>query len=97
MSDYWLKVLISLLLSGLVAVGVAMVRNLGALLRSEQEQIELLRWLKNEHLSDDSKFSTVHVIPLLEQTVRIAKGTQKLVQWAAERQTGERPPPPVGE
>ncbi len=64
--------------------------------RSLDDAVELLIWLKDEHQRDDSKFATTRVIPLLEQTVRLAHGTMDTMRWLAKQQTGHTPPPSAG-
>ncbi len=65
--------------------------------RALDESVEVLIWLKREHQRDDSKFSTTRVIPLLEQTVRLAHGTKDTMRWLAKQQTGIEPPPSEGD
>ena len=58
-----------------------------------KQQVALLQWLKEEHESDDSKFSTVRILPLIERILRVAKATRALTKWHAEQATGQVPPP----
>lgn len=90
--------LLWLILSGLATWVVAWVaRTLSRIVRILEEMLPVLIWLRDEHDSDDSKFATGHLAPLLQQNVRLAKSTLATIRWYAENRSGGGAPPTEGD
>ena len=88
----WVEVVWVILSAVGVAVAGWVANTLRVIEKNADEQVRLLRWLRDVH-DDHAKFYGASVLPLLEKNVRLSRAALETIRWTAEQQTGQEPPP----